>query len=120
MKELDGELVIAKATEKHPGVAPRIISDNGPKFIAKNFKEFDRQYGLTHVRTSPYYPLSAMVGWNAGTVRSRANASVRVARPPGRKPRNVSESTSIITTMFDCTAPSATSRLRIAWEASAN
>jgi transposase InsO family protein len=35
MKELDVELVIAKATEKHPGVAPRIISDNGPQFIAK-------------------------------------------------------------------------------------
>jgi hypothetical protein len=39
MKELDVELVIAKATEKHPGVTPRIISDNGPQFIAKDFKE---------------------------------------------------------------------------------
>jgi transposase InsO family protein len=58
MKELDIELVIAKAIEKHPGVSPRIISDNGPQFIAKNFKEFVRQYGLTHVRTSPYYPQS--------------------------------------------------------------
>jgi transposase InsO family protein len=35
MKELDIELVIAKGTEKHPGVKPRIISDNGPQFIAK-------------------------------------------------------------------------------------
>jgi transposase InsO family protein len=34
MKELDIELVIAKAIEKHPGVSPRIISDNGPQFIA--------------------------------------------------------------------------------------
>jgi len=58
MKELDVELVIAKAIEKHPGVSPRIISDNGPQFIAKDFKEFVRQYGLTHVRTSPYYPQS--------------------------------------------------------------
>ena len=58
MKELDIELVIAKAIEKHPGVSPRIISDNGPQFIAKDFKEFVRQYGLTHVRTSPYYPQS--------------------------------------------------------------
>lgn len=33
MKELDIELVIAKGTEKHPGVKPRIISDNGPQFI---------------------------------------------------------------------------------------
>jgi transposase InsO family protein len=58
MKELDIELVIAKAIEKHPGVSPRIISDNGPQFIAKDFKEFVRQYGLTHVRTSPYHPQS--------------------------------------------------------------
>jgi len=34
MKELDVELVIAKEIEKHPGVSPRIISDNGPQFIA--------------------------------------------------------------------------------------
>ena len=35
---------------------PRIISDNGPQFIAKDFKEFIRISGMTHVRTSPYYP----------------------------------------------------------------
>lgn len=58
MKEQDVELVIARGTEKHPGVKPRIISDNGPQFIAKDFREFVREYGLTHVRTSPYYPQS--------------------------------------------------------------
>lgn len=58
MTELDVELVIAKAIEKHPGVKPRIISDNGHRFIAKDFKEFVRVYGLTQVRTSPYYPQS--------------------------------------------------------------
>jgi putative transposase len=58
MKEFDIELVIAKAIETHPGVKPRIISDNGPQFIAKDFKEFIRVYGLTHVRTSSYYPQS--------------------------------------------------------------
>jgi hypothetical protein len=35
MTELDVELVIAKALEKHPGLTPRIISDNGPQFIAE-------------------------------------------------------------------------------------
>ncbi len=35
-----------------------VISDNGPQFIAKNFKEFIRIAGMTHVRTSPYYPQS--------------------------------------------------------------
>jgi transposase InsO family protein len=58
MTEYDVELVIAKGLETHPGVTPRIISDNGPQFIAKDFKEFVREYGLTHVRTSPYYPQS--------------------------------------------------------------
>ena len=41
-----------------PTPAPRIISDNGPQFIAKDFKEFIRIAGMTHVRTSPYYPQS--------------------------------------------------------------
>jgi putative transposase len=41
-----------------PGVRPRVISDNGPQFIAKDFKEFIRISGMTHVRTSPYYPQS--------------------------------------------------------------
>jgi transposase InsO family protein len=44
--------------EKHPGERPRIISDNGPQFVAKDFKQFIRLVGLTHVRTSPYYPQS--------------------------------------------------------------
>ena len=37
---------------------PRIITDNGPQFIARDFKTFIRMMGLTHVRTSPYYPQS--------------------------------------------------------------
>src|SRR5690606_37465736 len=35
-----------------------IITDNGPQFIAKDFKQFIRISGMTHVRTSPYYPQS--------------------------------------------------------------
>ena len=35
-----------------------IISDNGPQFIARDFREFIRISGMTHVRTSPYYPQS--------------------------------------------------------------
>jgi putative transposase len=46
------------AKERYPGVKPRVISDNGPQFIAKDFKEFIRLSGMTHVRTSPYYPQS--------------------------------------------------------------
>jgi putative transposase len=58
MTELDVEIVYQAALEKHPGVQPRIISDNGPQFIAKDFKAFVRHSGMTHVKTSPYYPQS--------------------------------------------------------------
>jgi putative transposase len=58
MEEMDVETIIQRAREAYPGVTPRIISDNGPQFIAKDFKEFIRIAGMTHVRTSPYYPQS--------------------------------------------------------------
>jgi len=49
---------VQRAREKFPDQCPRIISDNGPQFIAKDFKQFIRLVGMTHVRTSPYYPQS--------------------------------------------------------------
>jgi len=58
MTEADIEQIIQKAKECHPGVTPRIITDNGPQFLAKDFKEFIRISGMTHVKTSPYYPQS--------------------------------------------------------------
>lgn len=58
MTEQDVEIVIQQAREAFPGVHPRIISDNGPQFIAKDFKEYIRICGMTHVRTRPYYPQS--------------------------------------------------------------
>lgn len=58
MTEGDVEIIVQRAREMFPNVSPRIISDNGPQFIAKDFKEFIRITGMTHVRTSPYYPQS--------------------------------------------------------------
>ena len=58
MKEQEIEVILQKALEKHHGVKPRIISDNGPQFIARDFQQFIRLVGITHVRTSPYYPQS--------------------------------------------------------------
>ena len=58
MTEADVEASLQRAREKYPDAHPRIISDNGPQFIAKDFKEFIRLAGMTHVRTSPYYPQS--------------------------------------------------------------
>jgi putative transposase len=58
MEESDVQTIIQRAREAYPGVTPRIITDNGPQFIAKDFKEFIRIAGMTHVKTSPYYPQS--------------------------------------------------------------
>ena len=58
MTEPEVETIVQRAKEKYPQESPRIISDNGPQFIAKDFKEFIRLAGMTHVRTSPYYPQS--------------------------------------------------------------
>jgi len=58
MREADVEVILQRAKEKYPEAKPRIISDNGLQFIARDFKEFIRISGMTHVRTSPYYPQS--------------------------------------------------------------
>lgn len=58
MEEIDVETILQRAREKFPNESPRIITDNGPQFIAKDFKQFIRISGMTHIRTSPYYPQS--------------------------------------------------------------
>jgi putative transposase len=58
MTKADVEIILERAREKHPEATPRIISDNGPQFVAKDFKEYIRFCGMTHVRTSPFYPKS--------------------------------------------------------------
>lgn len=58
MKETDVEIVLQRAREKYPDESPRIISDRGPQFIARDFKEYVKISGMDHVMTSPYYPQS--------------------------------------------------------------
>jgi len=58
MTEAEVEIILQRARERFPQASPRIISDNGPQFIARDFKEFIRICGMTHVRTSPFYPES--------------------------------------------------------------
>jgi len=58
MTEADVETILQRGREAFPGMTPRIISDNGPQFVARDFKEFIRWCGMAHVRTSPYYPQS--------------------------------------------------------------
>jgi putative transposase len=86
MKEVDVETIVQRAREKHPDARPRIISDNGPQFIARDFKVFIRLAGMTHVRTSPYYPQSngKLERWHRTlkftTIRPKAPASLDEAR----------------------------------------
>lgn len=79
MKEADVELILERARERFPGVRPRVISDNGPQFIARDFKEFIRLTGMTHWRTAPYYPQSngKIERWH----KSLKNDGVRPASP---------------------------------------
>lgn len=58
MTQGDAQVALQKAREKHPEAKPRIISDNGAQFVAKDFKEFLRLWQTTHVYTSPHYPQS--------------------------------------------------------------
>ena len=58
MTEAAIEIILQGAKEKYPEARPRIISDNGPQFIAQDFKEFPRISGMTHVRTPPFCPQS--------------------------------------------------------------
>jgi putative transposase len=58
MTEGNVEIILQRAREAFPQASPRIISDNGPQFIARDFKEYIRVAGMTHVRTSPGYPQS--------------------------------------------------------------
>ena len=104
MKESDVEMVLQRAKEKYPAARPRIISDNGPQFIAKDFKEFIRISGMTHVRTSPYYPQS-----NGKLERWHKTLKGECVRPGSplcflfRRQENWLKSTFSITTKNDCT-----------------
>ena len=86
MREADVETIIQRGRERYPGVSPRLISDNGPQFVAKDFKEFIRIAGMTHVRTAPYYPQSngKIEAWHKTlkktTIRRKAPGSLAEAR----------------------------------------
>lgn len=58
MTEADAEIVLQRGRESFPQAKPRIISDNGSQFIARDFKEFIRLWQTSHVFTSPHYPQS--------------------------------------------------------------
>ena len=94
MTERDAEIIIQTARENFPGTSPRIISDNGPQFpegpngrrsgpsgTARDFKEFVKLCGMTHVRTSPYYPQS----------NGKAEATIKTIKVEGVRPASPSD-----------------------------
>ena len=90
MTEQHVEIVLQRARERFPEARPRIISDNGPQFIAKDFKQFIRLSGMTHVRTSPYYPQS-----NGKMERWHQSAKTECIRP--QTPQSLEDALRIVT-----------------------
>ena len=94
MKEREVECVLERAKELYPEARPRIISDNGPQFIAKDFKEFIRISGMSHVRTSPLYPQS-----NGKIERWHKTLKVDAFRPA--QPTTLEEAQRVVSTFVD-------------------
>jgi hypothetical protein len=67
------------------GETPRIISDNGPQFVAKDFKDFLRQVGMTHTLISPGYPQATAKGTLVRDAQVRVHAA-QYAAVAGRCP----------------------------------
>lgn len=58
VEALDVEILIERARERFPGTQPILITDNGPQFIAKDFKTYLQLVGITHRKTRFFYPQS--------------------------------------------------------------
>jgi len=58
IEALDVEIMLERARENYPGTSPILITDNGPQFIAKEFKLYLKDVGITHRKTRFFYPQS--------------------------------------------------------------
>lgn len=60
METRDAQIVTERALESLPPGTPRprFISDNGPQYTSKDFKEFLRERNVSHSRARPYHPQS--------------------------------------------------------------
>ena len=83
-----------KGSEKFPGASPRVISDNGPQFISRDFKSYIRETGMTHVRTSPYYPQS-------NGKLERLNKTVKAEAIRMKSPETLPEAQSVVERFVD-------------------
>jgi transposase InsO family protein len=108
---------LPRAPERFPGVTPRIISDNGPQFIARDVKEFIRLCGMTHVRTSPYYPQSngKIERWHRILKEECIRPGTPLTLEDAR--RIVAKFVEYYNTIRACIRPLVTSRPRTNWRA---
>jgi putative transposase len=90
-KERDVEIIPQRGKEKFSDASPspRVISDNGPQFVVKDFKEFIRLSGMPHVCTSPFYPQS-----NGKQERMQRLVKQECIKP--KCPQSVSEARKIV------------------------
>lgn len=60
LSDTTAERVVAhvKAMFSRHGIPMTVISDNGPQFTSKCFKDFAEKYGFNHITSSPLYPQS--------------------------------------------------------------
>lgn len=58
VEALDIEILLERARLKFPAVTPVLITDNGPQFIAKEFKLYLQEIGIIHRKTRFFYPQS--------------------------------------------------------------
>jgi putative transposase len=94
MREQDLGLVIQRARELYPDAKPRIISDNGPQLVSKDFKEFIRISGMSHVRTSPYYP-------QANGKFERLNRTIKTECIRPKAPLSLDDAKTIVTDFIE-------------------
>ena len=101
MTEADVECVIERAREQYPDERPHSISDNGPQFIARDFKEYIR-VSLSHcgrrvapaprralpVMAMPVASCAGSAASSAGTSASAQAAGALSATPSGTHSRD--------------------------------
>lgn len=68
------------------GIPDSIVSDNGPQFVAHEFREFCRTNGVEQIWVAPYHPSSngmaerAVQVFKQGFCKSRGSVQDRIAR----------------------------------------
>ena len=58
------------------GVPVKLITDGGPQFSSREFKQFCGGWGITHVQSSPHYPQAN--GAAEAAVKSVKNLIIKV------------------------------------------